>query len=194
MFRRLFVWLFGFAVDAPAVNPYQSPQPLTGYKPRPERFIFRYHDGRQERVIDPAIAWDRYRANGLDLAEHAAASDAWLQAIERGDDQKRIAILETAAIESQTKLAELAGEMFDVKPLDEGGLTREERGDLLAAYFDFIAELKKKRGPLPTLTPPSPTASSGEPSPTPSNSESNSMPSASSDAERSTPGRRSISL
>lgn len=132
------------------------------------RDIFAYWDGQSQRQIDPLVAW---RA----LWEDPDVDPKLDFQLATGlDEQGRAVDYDPAA---QDRVAALVRKIFDVQPWSEktAGLTVNETFQLLWSFLRYINELKKKRGPTPTSSPPTESRPSDGDSITPPESASSSI-------------------
>lgn len=131
MFRRFFRWLF--RID-----------PLKG------RLLFRFHDGVQDRAVDPFVTFRR------------------LQSLV---DVETIEPLASAGQEPEaTDFAVAISKAFGVERWDEqtqSGLTDWELQGLLVAFTEYLDELKKNSSPGPTSSSPTGSESSTSQEPPP---------------------------
>ena len=100
------------------------------YKPR-ERLIYSYFDGRQIVKADPIYLYKRLMARGpeIDIDRKVAASES------------------KGALQAHDSLVSKLREVFEVKSLQEGGLTDSEITTLLDHYLTYTEILKKKWNP-----------------------------------------------
>lgn len=133
---------------------------------RRQRDIFTFWDGQKERRIDPLPAWYKMSVD----PECVPARDCKLA--DAGDR------------ESVLKVLAMTRRMFDVKPLEQGGLTEYETSNLFAEFMAFISLQKKKRDHYRTQWALS-VGGSQEESATPPESELSSTPNESSKDEPS---------
>jgi hypothetical protein len=151
------------------------------------RAIFRYWDGEKWRLIDPVLA---NRAIWNDEACDLAA-DFKIIINPPLPDGKGFMHSSEEVIEAENRIADLTRRVFGLTAWSESqpGLTHYETHDLLDAFVEYIADLKKKRNTLRMPTPPSP--ATPPPSldlpadgfPAGSNADYCSMPTASTDGE-----------
>lgn len=135
----------------------EEQQPANLFNPE-HRNIYRYWDGREVRQRDPMDLYRRLCARGGDIVSYAKL------AVSPSKD----------AAFGHTKLVEHIREVFEVKPLSEGGLTEGESIDLWIHFLEYSESVKKKPKNSPTSpggtspgTPPSP----GDPPATKSSSD-----------------------
>lgn len=107
--------------------------PETEAKPT-ERDIFRFHDGQRQRAIDPMKVWfAMWSEEDIDL----------------GRLLDRMAENELEAVK---ELLPIARKWFGIQEFnedDESGMTDLEFCPILNSWFDYLFDLKKKRGQLP---------------------------------------------
>jgi len=150
------------------------------------RDIFRYWDGRRERAIDPLVAWARMWEDPQcdpqrDFGPATGMSGEGLPVD-----------FDPAA---RDRVLAMARRMFDVQEFSEStpGLTIDETFSLLWTFIGFMNAIKKKRAPLPTMSPPTPSPTS-EGSTTRPASDSTSTGTESTNGEPSSSSKRSIRL
>lgn len=116
-----------------------------------DRCLFRYFDGVKQRAIDPVAAYRLlWITEGCDLlADSTTARNPLLP-----DGKPFYPITEVYAAED--RLRAMTRKIFGVQAWSEGtpGLTVDETDFLLNSFMAFCADLKKKRNPLPTSSPP----------------------------------------
>jgi len=126
---------------------------------RDERCLFRYFDGVKKRAIDPVATYRLLWTTGdCDLlADSTTARNPLL-----ADGTPFYPIAEVYAAED--RLRAMTRKIFGVQEWAEGrpGLTVDETDALLNSFMAFCADLKKKRNPSRTPSPP--TASTVPPS------------------------------
>ena len=117
---------------------------------RQPRNIFRYHDGTNQRSIDPLVAWDSLWTDldGLAIALPEAT---------RGNQ-------ESQQIVEQIVARAFGLAIFD--PATNRGLTKIEVQQLLDRYLNWMADLKKKTAQLPMPWRPTGLGFSAKQSPT----------------------------
>ena len=151
------------------------------------RNIFRYWDGSRTRAIDPAVAWRM-------MWEHPECDPNrdFGPATTVGPDNTHVEFDGAA----QDRVLSMIRDMFHVKAYaeDSPGLTIDETFGLLWSFMKYMEGLKKKRGPLPTMSAPSASSSSDESSITPQESDSASIESESRSAEPLSSSKRSYQL
>jgi hypothetical protein len=115
------------------------------------RRIFRFWDGRRIRWADPVQCWREILADGefdierdtalMELPDAKTANAAWVKCV--------------AAVRR----------VFNVAPVESGGLMENECVDLFKSFCVYLHALKKNSSPLPTKspTPTGPPISSGIP-------------------------------
>lgn len=106
---------------------------LLGFDPRG---IFVFYDGRRMRRVDPLLTYIRlYDEPGFD-------PDAVILRVKNADGMERLRQLQN--IDQHIR------NVFQVKPLEEGGLTAVECVDLFADFMDYSLDLKKSgpSGPI----------------------------------------------
>ncbi len=106
-----------------------------------DRKIFRYRDGKTDRLADPLATWFAFEADPeFKINEHPAG-------MERGESEAmRIAI---AAVRR----------VLGINPWADGGLTDLECVDLLMSFLDYMATLKKNGSGSPISPQPTKSAS-----------------------------------
>ncbi len=108
------------------------------------RLLFRFHDGRRTRSVDPVEIAMALHSHDVFLYQHL---------IDAADGD----------VDSQKVVAQTACDVFGVHPLDSDhriGLTIAERIELVMAFDLYLMSLKKSIDP--TLTPPSFTESTSK--------------------------------
>lgn len=141
MFEWLWAWLRSF-IPAEAAKSESPPPDSASIE---NRRIFQYWDGAKQRAIDPMVAW-----RGLhDDAEFSLQNHPGL--IDAGD-------LDACAIGARA-----ARRIFGVAEWSEStpGLTEGESLALIAAFLDYLGDVKKNTGSSPisssvTESPPLP--------------------------------------
>lgn len=101
-----------------------------------ERGIFDYWDGKRHRRADPMAVLRSLN----DHPEFDLASTPQLA--------------ESGALEAVKITCDASRAAFGIKTLDEGGLTEVECIDVMVAFFDFCAALKKNSRAMPTSPEP----------------------------------------
>ncbi len=120
-----------------------------------ERMIYRYFDGQKEVAADPQVIYKRMANIGPELSVNIKVANS--QHKDAGKAHNNL-------------VAQIRG-VFQVKPLDEGGLTELETAQLLDHFMIYIDELKKKSNLCATsLSNSAATGPSSEESPATSNS------------------------
>ena len=122
------------------------------------RGIFRFYDGRRYRRVDPMGAARKLWAvtvkqkplpgmdgSGVVLPDLPFEWSAIVDAIGSGDA--------TRFSEAYALAADVAKQVFDVRPLEDGGLTEEECVRLLGRFDDYIGDVKKNSSGSPILLP-----------------------------------------
>lgn len=145
-------------------------RPSGTFRPK-ERMIYVYFDGRKDVKADPMILYRRLMDRRMELSSDIKAAFSGSPKF---------------AAKAYTKMIDNIREIFQVKPLDEGGLTEPEAGDLLAHFMDWTEDLKKnsRMFPTPATETQAPSESSLEgDQPTPNTSVSGSTASAPSTEE-----------
>ena len=130
------------------------------YKPS-LRQIYRYYDGQKVVTADPLVIYKRLMDRGPTLAVDMKVSATTMKGNVKAHD------------DSLRKIREI----FDVKPLDQGGLTEIETLALLDHYLVFEDVQKKiapRRPTSPGETSPSSSPSTDAAPPTPSSTDSGS--------------------
>lgn len=131
------------------------------------REIFQYHDGLQERSIDPMAAWETlwHGSHQVDPREDFALATGY----DTDDGGNPVKLkLETDAQQRQAadarkRVTVLVCDMFHVLPYSQygkPGLTFSEMTDLLFAFLIYMGDLKKKHDYLPMQPQPSGSKSS----------------------------------
>lgn len=120
---------------------------MFGWFANRSRNIFSYWDGVKKRAIDPAVAWRKMWEN-----EDCKPQRDFGPATGIGQDGSPVEF-EAAA---QERVLRMAREMFGVQAWTEEtpGLTIDETFALLWSFLGYMDQLKKKRAPLPTTSPP----------------------------------------
>jgi hypothetical protein len=137
---------------------FASPPPV---EPKPDagRVLFHYWDGEKQRSIDPLLANRKIFAHAeCDIIADGKIAQAPTKP--DGTDVYPLAMV----TEAEDKILGMTRDVFDVKPWSEStpGLTMDETNQLLADFFAFRNELKKK---LKTSPMQSPASTSPEPAP-----------------------------
>lgn len=116
-----------------------------------DRCLFRYFDGIKQRSIDPVAAYRLlWITEDCDLlADSTTARNPSLP-----DGKPFYPIAEVYAAED--RLRSMTRKIFGVQAWSEAspGLTVDETDALLNNFMLFCADLKKKRNPSPTSSPP----------------------------------------
>jgi hypothetical protein len=107
------------------------------FRPK-ERLIYTYWDGQKDRAGDP-----------LELIRKLTGIDGF--SLEH--DAKLAAGQTPEATKALGRLVEAVRSAFGVKNLEEGGLTETETLALLHHFLDFLREVQRDAGPLPTSRP-----------------------------------------
>lgn len=93
-----------------------------------ERLIYQYFDGQQLRAADPMVLYKKVSPR---LGEIAA-------------DSKAVKVPESKfAKEAHDRLIKLISELFEIKPLKDGGLTELETLAVFDHFWDFVTTVKK---------------------------------------------------
>lgn len=101
-----------------------------------DRLIFRFHDGRKERAVDPLATWLELDADPeFNMETHPAQIDAGEPAA------IRIALAATRRV-------------LKIETLEAGGLTDLECLDLLKGFWAFMSLLKKSGDGSPISSSP----------------------------------------
>lgn len=127
------------------------------FRRRPVRDIFQFWDGQHDRAVDP---FEILRGIEHD-PEFSPEKEA--QFIAAGHD------------DSIEKAVRCVRRVFNVKHFNDGGLLEAECLELLEAFYDFLAALKKNTSPSPISSEPTGTESlpaSTDPPPIPTSSSS----------------------
>lgn len=120
-------------------------------RPKAARGLFEYWDGQRTRQIDPIAAYRAIWTNpACDLASDARTAQNPLTA----DGLPMIPAAEVYAAED--RLRQMTRDVFGVQAWSETqpGLTVDEVDQLLASFWVYIHQLKKKRNTLPTRSLP----------------------------------------
>jgi len=151
MLIRLLRWLLSFFY-APATDDPGLFQPA-------QRRLYRYFDGQGMVTADPMVLWKRVLDVGPEL------NRAWRLSNSPSKDARS----------GYEDLLKSVRSIFNIKPLEEGGLTEGESTALLNHFFTYCGEVKKNWN-LSQTTPPSmdSTASFANPLPTTNTSDSGS--------------------
>lgn len=104
------------------------------------RGIFRFYDGESTRCVDPLEVWSAIWMHPDKDFQHL------VQDIETIDPERQ----PKEYFEAQRDFVEFVREVFEVKPLQQGGLTYQEIRDLVADYLEFMEDIKKKHDRLRT--------------------------------------------
>lgn len=112
----------------------ETTQERTPEPQQTERDIFRFHDGQRQRAVDPMKVWfAMWSEEDIDL----------------GRLLDRMAENELEAVK---ELLPIARKWFGIQEFnedDESGMTDLEFCPILNSWFDYLFDLKKKRGQLP---------------------------------------------
>ena len=135
-------WFNGFKTETPKPE-VEKPVPekveeegyVDCYEPE-ERHIYSYFDGTKVRKVDPMLLYKAKRRKWTDI------TIAW----------KLAGSISSQAMKGQENLILLIRQVFDVKPLDEGGLTEVECVELLTHFVKYCDELQKKTPLFPMLS------------------------------------------
>jgi hypothetical protein len=112
-------------------------QKWCNWRTNKSREIFRFWDGQRITSRDPMVLWIDLKNDPEFLLErHPKLIDA-------GDDE---------AIKLGVRAVQ---RVFGVKAMEHGGLTHLESINLLGAFLDYMAGLKKSTSPTPTSPAPS---------------------------------------
>ncbi len=122
---------------------FKRRDPMELYTPK-ERAIFWFFDGQTVRKADPMVLFKRVmdKANDISIAYKVARSES-----------------KDARLYHE-KFIGYIRDIFEIKRLEEGGLTETETATLLDRLMDYIDDVKKNSSPLPPLPAPSPSSSS----------------------------------
>lgn len=145
MLTRFINWLLR---RTPAVEDL-----LDVYQPR-ERAIYRYFDGQKQVSADPLALHYRYCDRSGDLGVMARVANS---------------ICKDAG-KAFLDVVRYIREIFELKPVAEGGLTDNEAVELLAHFLRYIETVKKNSPPSSmsapaTSAPSAPSSDAGPPSP-----------------------------
>lgn len=110
------------------------------------RDIFQYWDGRRYRRCDP---WTVYRATVDDPKFEWDTTPKLIAMDAVDDDSLRIKL--DAVLDAAT----MVRRVFDVRPLDKGGLTEAECLELLWRFSAYVGSVKKNTRRTPISLPPS---------------------------------------
>ncbi len=172
---KIWKWLKGLFSNGSGESDLYSPK---------ERLIYTYFNGKELVQADPIRLFRRMADRGVELKINMELAMS----------------LSKDAAKGYQKLVDGVRDVFQVKGLEEGGLTEAECFDLLNHFTEYCDEIKKNSSPTPTLRvatssstssppvvlPTSPTSASGstesgrstdEPPPRPSEPELPSGPS-----------------
>lgn len=121
-------------------------------RPEAQRGLFQYWDGQRSRQIDPIKAFRAiWTCEHCDLASDARTAQNPLT----HDGKPMIPAAEVYGAED--RIRQMTREVFGVQAWSEStpGLTVDETDALLASFWAYIQQLKKKRNILPTRSLPS---------------------------------------
>lgn len=141
-----------------------------------ERDIFRFHDGTRQRAMDPMKIW----------------AAMWLDDdIDIGKLLDRMATNELEAVVELLPRARKWLQVPEFNEQDETGMTDLEFCRVMYSWFNFVIDIKKKRGQLPIPLRLLQQRNRGNHSTTPPDSDSSSMPSESPSEEPTTASKPS---
>ena len=123
---RFLRWIFSLFVPATGCDVYRPS----------ERIIYRYHDGTKWVRADPMVLWKRLMERGPAISIDTQVASSPSKDAKKAHD----------ALIANIRL------IFDLAPLNEGGLTEQESADLLDHFLIYTQSLKKKANLLPTLS------------------------------------------
>lgn len=161
----MFQWLRRFwTPTTPAAQLQTAPDTLDLWEPQ-QREIYHYFDGQKVRNADPMPLFRRMKDVSTDLEIEFKVARSGMK----------------GADEHYQKAVQRIRGIFDVKPLEEGGLTEIECVELFTHFWNYSGGVKKN---LPPPSTPSPGTSDDTPpstgpapvpaSPTPPSSDSGS--------------------
>lgn len=104
------------------------------YQPA-ERLIFEFFDGSKVVKADPMRIYKRIMACGTELST----------------DQKLAVSPSKDAVKGHENMLKKIREIFDIKPLEEGGLTEFETAELLDSFLLYAHMIKKNSSPTTTI-------------------------------------------
>lgn len=116
--------------------------------------VFRFHDGRRWRAVDP---FTTYRALLLHETFNADADLALIQVESQNPREKHF--------EATLRADKAARDAFGIPSFEKGGLTLEDTVVLLAEFYAYVTGQKKSGNPPQTSPPATEPASSAEASP-----------------------------
>lgn len=134
------------------------------YHPR-ERMIYTYFDGKKEVKVDPLILYKKVLQNRAEISINSSVANSASK-----DNQK-----------AQEDLLQNIRDIFNLKPLAEGGLTEIETLGVLDHFLIYTETIKKNSSLLQTsstYTAASTPTSEGDAQPTSNSSDSGSIASA----------------
>lgn len=123
---------------------FRRPDPLV-------RGLYAYHDGRRKRLADPLVVDAALRRHG---GENWADSLGVLSALDKVTPTGNLAAVANAQRDEAVRtLVDLARQVFDLPAVDDRGrgVSSGECLGVLARYLGFLADLKERWAPLPTL-------------------------------------------
>ena len=152
MLRKLFSWIWQKPVPTQQINIF---------RPK-ERLLYRYWDGKVMREADPLVIYRKIMDKRASLSADMTAVEAKNSKFSADAHKNMIATIRS---------------IFDVKGMEESGLSEYETSELLDHFMVFAESLKKSSDlsqTLPETTLPSMPPTSGEGSPTSNSSRSGS--------------------
>jgi len=123
--------MFGIGIFKRRRNVASPAAQTAGPNSPTDRDIYGYWDGREQRLADPLVLWNRLWTDQECVFEEDAPKATSLQ------------------LEVHQRIYGLSRRVFQVHPLADGGLTDLECFALLNDFLRYVEILKKKQGPLP---------------------------------------------
>lgn len=116
----------------------RKPDPLV-------RGLYRYHDGRRNRLADPLVVEGKMESAVKNWRDHLAALDSVTSVATSGNLAK---IATARGDEAVRELVKATRAGFDLKDAEFHGLSSSESLHVLAGYLTFLGRLKEFHGPL----------------------------------------------
>ena len=134
MFGKVISTVKGWFTTQPKSNIEDLFDRVDVFLPK-ERLIYQFFDGQVLRAVDPM---EMYKKVSPKLGIIAA-------------DSKALKVPESKfAKDAHTRLIALIRELFEIKPLNQGGLTELETLAVFDHWWDFTCTVKKNSSPSPT--------------------------------------------
>ena len=129
MFKKAWDWVKGLWAKRSS-----SEDRFGLYHPR-EREIYEYFDGDKLVKADPMVIYKRIMARGQEISVDITVARSPMKGADKAHDS----------------LIKKIREVFNVKPLSEGGLTEQETMDLFDDFLVYVDAIKKNTTPPPDL-------------------------------------------